>query len=151
MKKTKGFTLIELIVTMAILGLLIGIGALRFDFLSNYQEKIEIESVVKAINEARNSAISSGYAYSVKFSERENMIQINSEIESVKNGNKDAVFSENLYLQKLKVVGEDNIVKFNATGAPDNPGKYQLNGSKKKYIITIEIATGKVNLIEKEI
>ena len=47
--------------------------------------------------------------------------------------------------------GNDNIVKFNATGAPDNPGKYQLNGSKKKYIITIEIATGKVNLIEKEI
>ena len=151
MKKTKGFTLIELIVTMAILGLLIGIGVLRFDFLSNYQEKIEIESVVKAINEARNSAISSGYAYSVKLSERENMIQINSEIESVKNENKDAVFSENLYLQKLKVVGEDNIVKFNATGAPDNPGKYQLNGSKKKYTITIEIATGKVNLIEKEI
>lgn len=151
MKKTKGFTLIELIVTMAILGLLIGIGALRFDFLSNYQEKIEIESVVRAINEARNSAISSGYAYSVKFSERENMIQINSEIESVKNENKDAVFSENLYLQKLKVVGEDNIVKFNATGAPDNPGKYQINGNKKKYTITIEIATGKVNLDEKEI
>ena len=151
MKKTKGFTLIELIVTMAILALLIGIGALRFDFLSNYQEIIEVESVVRAINEARNSAISSGYAYSVKFSERENMVQINSEREFTKNGKKDDNGTEKIYLQKLKVVGEDNIVKFNATGAPDNPGKYQLNGSKKKYIITIEIATGKVNLIEKEI
>ncbi|MEJ8751707.1 type II secretion system protein [Lagierella sp. ICN-221743] len=140
MKKTKGFTLIELILTIAILAMLVGVGALRYDFLTNYQEKIEIESVLRTINEARNASITSGYVHTVKFLKDENMVQVNQESEIV----------ERLNLQKLQVQRLESF-KFSTTGAPSIAGTYYFQGHKKEYIITIEVATGKVNLIEKEI
>lgn len=140
MKKTKGFTLIELILTIAILGLLVGVGALRYDFLTNYQEKIEIESVLRTINEARNASITSGYVHTVTFAKDENMVQVNREGEVV----------ERLNLKKLQIKKLESF-RFSTTGAPSKAGTYYIHGNKKEYIITIEIATGKVNLIEKEI
>ena len=83
MKKTKGFTLIELLLTLVIMGLLVGIASLRFDFLNQYQERLEIKSVIMAINEARNKAVVSGYSSIVEFDRRENIVQLYEEGEVV--------------------------------------------------------------------
>ena len=140
MEKTKGFTLIELILSIAILALLVGVGAHRYYFLTNYQEKIEIQSVLRTINEARNASITSGYVHTVTFSRNENMVQVNKGYEVV----------DKLDLNKLQVL-ERNSFRFTTTGAPSKAGTYYILGQKKEYIITIEVATGKVNLVEKEI
>lgn len=141
MKKTKGFTLIELLLTLLIMGLLVGIASLRFDFLNQYQERLEIKSVIMTINEARNKAVVSGYSSIVEFDRRENIVQVYEEGEVV----------EKIYLKHIAVKGDNNRIKFNSTGAPNKAGEYLFEGQKKKYFITIEIATGKVNLDEKEI
>ncbi len=59
MKKNKGFTLIELMVTIAVLAIIAGIAAPSFsNFIERYNYKKSYESVVVTLKEARSKAAS---------------------------------------------------------------------------------------------
>ncbi|MDO5018056.1 MAG: prepilin-type N-terminal cleavage/methylation domain-containing protein [Lagierella massiliensis] len=141
MKTNKGFTVIELLLTLLLMGLFFTIGALKFDFITNYQEKLEVEEVVLMLNEARNNAISTGYTSKVLLSSKDKTI-------SIRSNNKDF---ESLKLKHLSMPFEFRTFTFKSTGAPSVSGSYELRGKKKAYRITVEIATGKVNLSERKI
>lgn len=140
MKKTKGFTLIELILTLFILGVVLSIGIIKFDFIKSYQENLEVRTVVASLNEGRNNAISTGIETRVIMDSYKDSIRIYLSPEEM----------QEVKLTNLKL-SSSNTFRFNSTGAPSKAGTYILKGERKKYLITVEVATGKVNLSEEEI
>ncbi len=138
MKKLKAFTLVELIVAIVILGIILTIGIVKFDFVNNYKERLEVNLVVNTINSARTNAINSGYQNKVEIKEGGSQIIIND------NGKINYID-----LNNIKLRGKTTKVKFNSTGAPEKGCTFELKG-RKNYSVTVEIATGKVNLYEKD-
>ncbi|WP_300408642.1 prepilin-type N-terminal cleavage/methylation domain-containing protein [Lagierella sp.] len=140
MEKSKGFTLIELLLTLFILGIVLSIGIIKFDFIKSYQESLEIRTVIVSLNEGRNSAIGTGKRTRVSIDSRENCIRIYFSIDDV----------QEVKLNNLDLP-ETASFSFTSTGAPSEAGTYTFKGARKKYIVTVEVATGKVNLSEEEI
>lgn len=138
MKKTKGFTLLELIVAVGVLSILLGIGIIKLDFLGSYREKMEINSIVDGINYARNNAINTGKVSKIIIINSEKIMLVNND------GKTDKIIK----FENLKLSGINNNSSFHPTGAPEIGGTYVFTGKNKQYEITILPATGKVNLHE---
>ena len=138
MKKLKAFTLVELIVAIVILGIILTIGVVKFDFVNIYKERLEVNLIVDSINSARTNAINTGYENEVTMYEEGSNITI-----------KDNGKLNHININRVKLIGETSKVKFNSTGAPTKACTFELQG-KKHYKITVEVATGKVNLYEED-
>lgn len=138
MKKLKAFTLVELIVAIVILGIILTIGVVKFDFANIYKERLEVNLIVDSINSARTNAINTGYTNEVTMYENGSKITIND------NGK-----LEHINIKRIKLIGETTKVIFNPTGAPTKACTFNLRG-RKKHLITVEVATGKVNLYEED-
>ncbi|MFT6217459.1 MAG: type IV fimbrial biogenesis protein FimT [Cycloclasticus pugetii] len=66
LKPPQGFTLIELIITIAIAGILLAIGAPNFNsFLQNNRLTTQINELVTSINLARSEAIKRGFSSTI--------------------------------------------------------------------------------------
>lgn len=140
MKKLKGFTLIELLVALAVLGIIMGIAVVKLDFIGKYNERMEINSIVEGINYTRNNAISTGTQNYILFTDMGKAMKI------AIDGKVDRI----IRINSVKLDNNTGKTVFNSTGAPDLGAKYIFQGKNKEYDITIEIATGKVNLNEKQ-
>lgn len=139
MKKTKGFTLIELLVAIFLLGIILGIGVIKFDFIGQYKEKTEINSIVDSLNFARNNAINTGYDNKFFFKKSSKKIELSSANEKYY-----------IYFDVLDYDGSNVNIIFKSTGAPKEARTIYFIGKNKKYKITVEVATGKVNLSEEK-
>lgn len=136
--KKQGFTLLELLMVIFLMGLIILIPLLRFDFLGSKKEEIELKTMVENFNSGRNLAVNTG---------------VNTIIYLNKNGyiirNNDIEYEYKLdYIKILSHNNENRKITFKTTGAPDLARSILVEGKNKSYKITIEIATGKVNLYE---
>ncbi|QQK08624.1 prepilin-type N-terminal cleavage/methylation domain-containing protein [Miniphocaeibacter halophilus] len=139
MKKLKGFTLIELLAALLLLGIILGIGVIKFDFIGQYKEKLEINSIVDSLNFARNNAINTGYINKFSFNKNSEAIKISSDKEK-----------HFIYFERLNYNGDDITIEFSSTGAPKKAATIYFIGKNKIYEITVEVATGKVNLSEEK-
>lgn len=101
--------------------------------MNQYQERLEIKSVIMAINEARNKAVVSGYSSIVEFDRRENIVQLYEEGEVV----------EKIYLKHIAVQGDNNRIKFNSTGAPNKAGEYLFEGQKRNILLLLKLPQGR--------
>lgn len=134
MKKLKGFTLIEIIVVISLIGIILGVGIVKLNFINNYSEKLEVNNVVNTLNFARSNSISTGENHSVRFQGKNIILYSNIENKEIK-------------LEHIKLFNTETVT-FTSTGAPKEACTLEFRGNKK-YTITIGVATGKVSLSEK--
>lgn len=135
--KKSAFTLIELLVVIFLIGLILSIGVLNLSFLSEREEKLEVENIITYLNNGRNLAVNTGRSTRVILNPDEIIIK-----------NKDV--EKSYKFKKIKTVfyygKKTERFYFKSTGAPDLGRTIRLKGKDKTYYLTIEIATGKVNL-----
>lgn len=65
----KGFTLLELLLVISLIGILVSVAVMRFDFFTEISEKVEIRTMVNQLRFSRNKAISSGKRTYVNFTD----------------------------------------------------------------------------------
>lgn len=143
-RKIKGLTLVELIITIAIVSILTSLVLLNSRSFNNYLEKQELKSIVISINQTKNYALSTR--------QRQNIIFTNKIFKS-------SVNNEEIELKKLELVeAESNTKEFifteNARPAMDdslNPtaGTLVFKGKDKSYKIILRPVTGKIRIEEK--
>lgn len=143
-KKVKGFTLIELVIVIAIISILSAFALLNSKNFNTYLEKQELKSIIININQTKNFALSSRERQSVTFNER-------TYTSSIKN--------EEFELKKIEFLqGESNTKEFIFTenGRPamndsNNPtaGTIAFKGKEKTYLLKLRPVTGKIGIEEK--
>ncbi len=139
--KLSGATLIELILTIGIMMILMGMILLNSNLYTSYVEKSELKNLVSHINLTRNLAISRKVVSSIKFDFENNKYFVSE--------NPDSEFE----LKKIKLISSNlelNSFIFTKNGSPTDKGSGTLliKGDKITYEIAVEPIIGKVNLRE---
>ncbi len=140
----KGFTLLEVILVISILGILLLVPSLKASSALSYRERKELSTFKKDIDYARNRAIVESCRYSVflNFDKNYYIVKKHDRIEIVL---KKYEFKSGLKLINTKNLG--NQISFGYSGTPSKAGTVFLEDRKgKKIKITIVPVTGKVNI-----
>lgn len=140
----KGYTLVELIVVIALMGIVLSIAVPSIDIIFKTAEKKELMEFKRDLIFARNSAVMENKVYSIDLDIVENQYFIR---KNTKNGKK--LIKKKKFVNGI-VLREDNLdhyVTFYPTGSVEKAGTIRLSNRKNERIyITITPATGKVNL-----
>lgn len=144
MKTFKGFTLIELVITLAITMILLSIGVINFNVRDKIEAREQIKSLALDIKFLKNYAQVNNCKTSIKIEDDGYKLVFGSKTKAVK-------FNK---LVKLKSTNVRNI-NFTSGGKPsyvDNKNSagtiiYSI-GDKKSIKITVQPVTGKVNYYE---
>ncbi len=138
-----GYTLVELLVVLALFAIVLSIGMPNIKVIFKTRERVELSQFKRDIVFARNSAIVENCNYTLYLYPGENryqIIKISKNITTIK----DITLSNGVL---IKGNNFNNSVSFSPTGAPNKAGTIFLTNKKNQNIeITIEVATGKVNL-----
>ncbi len=138
--KKSGYTLIELIIVMALIGLILSVSIPSISLIFNNKEKLELMEFIKDINYARSKAVMENDLYTLILYTEENKYII---------FNKKMIVKEKFFTQGISIKSENlnSSITFYPTGTPNKAGKINLTNKKDKTItITITPATGKINL-----
>ena len=144
MKTFKGFTLIELVITLAITMILLSIGMINFNVRDKIEAREQIKSLALDIKFLKNYAQVNNCKTSIKIEDDGYKMVFGSNTKAVK-------FNK---LVKLKSTNVRNI-NFTSGGKPSYVASnnsagtiiYSI-GDKKSIKITVEPVTGKVNYYE---
>ena len=145
-KSKWGYTLIELIVVLALFAIILAIAVPSTKIIFNTREKNELKTFRRDILFARNSAVVENCFYMLALDEKNNGYSIVKE--SLIKGQQESVKVVRFqYGIKLNETQLKNTIIFKATGAPDQGTTINLSNRKKEKIeIAITPATGSVNL-----
>lgn len=139
-----GYTLVELLLIIAIVAIVLSIGIPSIKTISNGREKNELMEFKRNIIFARNSAVVENCIYILYVDVGKNSYII------TKDDGTTASVIKNIKLSNGIVIRGNNFngsIKFYQNGSPNNAGTILLTNRKKKKIeLTITPATGKVNL-----
>ncbi|NLY47078.1 MAG: type II secretion system protein [Tissierella sp.] len=142
MTEKKGYTLIELLIAIALFSILLSIAIPNFNFYTNLREKQEIAEFKKDLLFARNSAIVENRYYIVYFNHSENSYII-------KTGEASPTIKSKTFGQGLKL-DIDNLVgsfTFTPSGATGNSNTLYINARKnRRYVVTLTPATGRIEI-----
>ncbi len=139
-----GYTLVELLVVIALFAIVLSIGIPSVKIIFNTREKKELMEFKRDIIFARNNAVVENCNYILYIYVDRNSYKIAKDI-----GGTVKVIKEKKLSNGIIIKGNNfkDSTSFRPTGAPSEPGKIMLSNSKKDKIeITITPATGKVNL-----
>lgn len=143
-KKIMGYTLIELIVVIALIGIVLSVAVPSFEIILRTSEKKELMEFKRDLIFARNSAVMERQTYFIVLDNEKNLYRIERPIKEGQNIIKMKKFVNGIVLKTNNL--DDNIA-FYPTGSPDKAGTIQLSNKKGERIdITITPATGKVNI-----
>lgn len=137
-----GYTLVEIILVLALMGIVASIVSPSVKIISTYREEIEIKELKKDIMFTRNKAIMEKSIYTMTLNRKENKY-------SIYNTSKGFLVKEKNLRDGIVIVADNfnQSIVFYPTGAPRKAGSIRLMNSKKEnIIITIIPATGRVNL-----
>ena len=129
----KGFTLLELLLVISLIGILVSVAVMRFDFFTEISEKVEIRTMVNQLRFSRNKAISSGKRTYVNFTDEGGNFIVVLSSEDFSDGKKYT------YIRRSKSIGK---VEFLKSGAPDRGETLIFVGKNREYEITIQPGTG---------
>ena len=144
-KNKRGYTLIELIVVIALIGIVLSVAIPSFTIMSRTAEKKELMEFKRDLIFTRNSAVMDNQVYYFKINDVENQYTI---FKNTKEG-------KSIIIKKKKLVNGiilktnnlSNEVAFYPTGSPNKAGTIELSNKKgEKIYITITPATGKISL-----
>lgn len=140
--KSQGYTLLEIIVVLALLAILLSIAVPSIRIIGNFEEKNEIKSFRRDIISIKNKAIMEGTIYILSIERKNNRYVITSGGKTIK----DVKF---IHWEILTGNTFNNKIKFKATGSPEMGGTLRLKNKKGKVIkLTIQPVTGKLNIYE---
>lgn len=142
-KKTRqGYTLLEILVVLALISIILSIAIPSIKVIGNFEEKKEMKNFRRDIISARNMAIIEGSIYVLTIYEKDNSYIIKSKGKVIKN----------IKLAYWEIMPEntlDSKIKFLSTGSPDKGGTIGLKNKRKKITkLTILPVTGKLNVYE---
>lgn len=140
--KLKAFTLVELIISIAIIGILGYILILNTRVISKHQEKSELNIISTSITHTKSSSLSTRQRHYIDIDYENNAYYISVSKEEIKLDS----------LEFLYQISNTNFLEFTSAGRPayDTPGTIYLRGKKTNtiYKLTILPVTGKVNITE---
>lgn len=138
-----GYTLLELIVVLALFAILLSIAIPSTGIITHIQEKNELRTFKRDILSARNSAVIEKCVYILKIDNDKSEYNIS------KSTNATYLIKNVDFKYGIKV-SPGNLttrINFNSTGAPSDAGTINLTNRKgEKIEIRITPATGSVNL-----
>lgn len=146
-KNNLGYTLLEVLVVVALLIIIMSMVIPSMQIVSNIREKTELMQFKKDIVYSRNNAIIENKIYAIYLDNDKNSYKI---LEVGKNTKviKDVQFSNGI---KFKGNNFGGSINFSPAGSPSKGGIITMSNRKNQKIeITITPATGKVNLYIKE-
>jgi prepilin-type N-terminal cleavage/methylation domain-containing protein len=151
MKQERGFTAIELILVIVILGILAAIAYPRFQGLPGIRVSAAAQEIAGVIRFAQSQAISTAYNYKVYFYASTNsysVYQVN------RSSGAETIISNPLKAGNYPValntdypgvtIGADYTVEFDYLGAPDGGGSVTLSGGGNSMTISVLANTGRV-------
>lgn len=149
-KNTKGITLIEIILSIAILSILFLVAVPKGEIVLTFKERKELTGFKRDITYARNKAISDMALCGIKVSPKGNFYSICEGGESLEIIDKKE-FESGIEIRGTNFGGglsyADTIIMFTPKGTPKKAGTIRMRNRKNDEIrITVEPATGKVNL-----
>lgn len=138
----KGYTLIELIVVLALFSLLLSITLPNSSLIRTYNENNELRSIQKELRQARNRAILENRTVIASFYKESNQYKIRySKNEVIKN------YPLSSGLKIISPISKD--IYFNGTGRVGNPHSVYIEKSNGKiYKISIQVNTATISLQE---
>ena len=142
MRRHKGYTMIEIIVVLALFSLLFSIVKPNFNLLSSTKERQELRVFKRDILYARNQAIVKGKQYYFKLNYDENGYMMYSS---------DGVEKRYKFQYGLSLVNNPEMIEivFSRSGAPSKSGTISLRThNNKKYYLSVTPVTGKITLSE---
>ncbi len=145
-KKCQGYTLLELIVVIALLAILLTIAVPGVRIIGRFQEKDELKTFRRDIISAKNKAIMEATIYSLHINKESNCYTIKTGYSKTSSGN----IVKTVKFIHWEFYGEnnfDNSIRFLTTGAPDKSGTMRIKNKKGKITrLTISPVTGKLNV-----
>ncbi|MDO4593922.1 MAG: prepilin-type N-terminal cleavage/methylation domain-containing protein [Tissierellia bacterium] len=136
--KKRGFTLIELILVIAIISIIISIAFIKGGFLESYKEKNETNILIENINYAREKAMATGYDYNVDLIE--NTILLRS------NGVEEYIELKYLNFGRNKT----KQFKFTSSGSVSGANTFIIYGNNnREYELKIAAASAYCRLVKK--
>lgn len=155
MKQNRGFTAIELILVIVILGILAAVAYPRFQAAPGFRVSAAAQAIAADIRYAQSQAVSTQYNYKVYFyagSNSYSVYQVNrsSGAETIKNH----PFKAGNYTVALATeysgaaIGSDYTVEFNYLGAPITGGgsSVTVSGGGESKTITVQANIGRVTI-----
>lgn len=144
-RNSKGFTLLELSITLVLLGLLLAIALPRFPALSNYRLEGAARKMAVDLRLVKNEAITSGKACQVKFFVYEQFYRL-----YLADKNQTVKLPEGITFQGNTSFPKDPhnpYILFNALGHPSMGGTVILESAKgdRRYIIVTPV-TGRIRV-----
>lgn len=139
----KGYTLIEMLLVLAILSIFFGIGLPKTNYFMNIQERKEIENFRKDLLLTRNKAIVESRNYIVIFDLEGNRYGI-----APQNNQKGIRYKS--FNSGIKI-DRENIIKtftFMYNGTTKNSGTLYLNNKRgQEYAIKLSPVTGRIGIV----
>lgn len=134
----KAFTLIELMIVLAILATVIGLFVYRTNFLERREAKEELHSILFVIREAKETAILSGEAVELEFDIEDGIVKLSY-------FGREEVHFRILKLKKLKLqkISGKHRILFWSDGFADSGVTMCIEGLSSEKILTIRPITGK--------
>lgn len=136
MKKMKGYTLIELLTILAILGIVISMTMPNSDYFKTIRENNELKTFKRDVLFARNKAITESKIYKLRFLYEDNAYMIKAVDLGVGDFEKTEYFEHGIVLNKNNSIKE---VLFNKNGTISNSGTIKFkrrDGKEYKLVIT---------------
>ena len=146
MDRYKGYTLIELVIVLALFSLLFSIAVPNFKAINGIEQKKELEEFRRDVLFARNQTIVTGFIHDVYIDYEKNLYSISSEGKSLKSH----YFESGIRLVKNVFKNESQAVTritFGRDGMASKSGSIFLEDNKgKEYRLSITPVTSKVTL-----
>lgn len=141
MNRLKGYTLIELIIVLALFGILLNLTFLKFNILDKFKTNQELKQLRRDILYTRNQAIVKGQAYRFELDYDKNGYYILVDGEKIKM----VSFESGLKLVRTPF----KTVIFERTGVPSGAGTIVLKSKEgKRFEARITPVIAKVNIYE---
>lgn len=140
-KNEKGSSMIELIIVIAVIGILIGLASLDTDIFYNYKLNKEIENFKRDIESMRIRSIKEGRRtkVSIAVNEKSYMLWTMDDSNSFKK-------TKTVYLKYVRLSSEQYDYIFTGRGSISRGNTIRLKHKYGEYKMTVEPITGKVNI-----